>query len=286
MSPDWLALSTLSGWEALNFLVHNAWPLFLAASIAGLVDSMGGGGGLITIPAFLTLNVPAPLLLGCNKCVSTIGSLPAVLRYRRARLLPALPRRSWVLLFLGAAICSMLGAWISQQAVILDHLHVLVPILLLAVMGFMLKRWFWDERRLKRSTSLSPRDIDAPQPIVKALRRPGARAGIAGIACYDGVFGPGTGTFFLSLFESLGLKTISANAITKIFNLASNCGALFWFGLHGKVIWPLGVAGASFYLLGNYVGAGLVLRRGQNLVRSVVLVATTALLLKHAWRYL
>jgi uncharacterized membrane protein YfcA len=286
MSPDWLALESLSLPDTLVFLGTHAWPLFIAAAAAGLVDSIGGGGGLITIPTFLTMGVPAPLLLGCNKCVSTLGSLPAVLRYRRAKLLPDLPRARWIRLFLGAAFCAALGAWLSQQNVILDNLHFMVPVLLFTVMGFMLKRWFWDERRMKRVATLGPEDMDPVQPIDQALRRPLARTGIAGVAFYDGIFGPGTGTFFLSLFESLGLKTISANAITKIFNLASNVGAIAWFGFHGKVIWPLGLAGACFYLLGNYIGAGMVLRRGQGLVRIVVLVATSSLLVKHLLRYL
>jgi uncharacterized membrane protein YfcA len=285
MSPDWLALESLSFVESLNFLAVHAWPLFVAAAIAGLVDSIGGGGGLITIPTFLNLGVPLPLLLGSNKCVATLGSLPAVLRYRRAKLLPDLPRARWVRLFLAAALCAAGGAWLSQQKLVLDNLHFMVPILLFIVMGFMLKRWYWDERRMKRIATLGPEDIDAAYPIDLALKRPMARSGIAGIALYDGLFGPGTGTFFLTLFESLGLKTISANAITKIFNLASNTGAIIWFGLHGKVIWPLGLSGAVFYLCGNYIGAGLVLRRGQGLVRAVVLLATSGLLIKHLLRY-
>jgi uncharacterized membrane protein YfcA len=285
MSPDWLALESLSFLDSLRFLALHAWPLFVAAAIAGLVDSIGGGGGLITIPTLLNLSVPAPLLLGSNKCVSTLGSLPAVLRYRRAKLLPDLPRAHWVRLFIGAALFATCGAWLSQQKLILDNLHFMVPFLLFIVMGFMLKRWYWDERKMKRIATLGPEDIDPVRPIQLALKRPMARTGIAGIALYDGLFGPGTGTFFLSLFESLGLKTISANAITKIFNLASNVGAIIWFGLHGKLIWPLGLSGALFYLCGNYIGAGLVLRRGQGLVRAVVLLATSGLLIKHLLRY-
>lgn len=286
MTVDWLVLNTLSFDKSLVFLIQNAWPLFIAASLAGLIDSIGGGGGLITIPTFLNLGVPPAFLLGCNKCVSTLGSLPAVLRYHRAGLLPKLPRAQWIRLFLAGALCSIVGAWISQQKFILDNLNFMVPVLLFTVMGFMLKRWFWDERRMKRIATLGPADIDPVHPIEVALKRPLARSGIAAISAYDGIFGPGTGTFFLTLFEGLGLKTISANAITKIFNLASNVGAMIWFSTHGRVIWPLGFAGAAFYLIGNYIGAGLVLRRGQGLVRIVVLLATSGLLIKHLLRYL
>ena len=286
MSPDWLSLNSLSPIEAIQFVLIYAWPLFIAALIAGLIDSIGGGGGLITIPTLLTLGVPAPLLLGSNKCISCFGSLPAVYRYRKAGLLPELPRSAWIRLFLAAALFSVFGAYLSQQSLILDHLHFLVPVLLFTVMGFMLKRWFWDEKKLKRTASLSIQDIDPPLPIERALQRTTTRLGIASISTYDGVFGPGTGTFFLTLFEGQGLKTISANAMTKIFNLASNLGALLWFAFHAKVIWPLGVGGALFYLCGNYLGAGLVLRRGQGLIRIVVILATSGLLIKHLLRYL
>ncbi len=286
MSPDWLSLNALPPIEAIQFVLIHGWPLFIAASMAGLVDSIGGGGGLITVPTLLTMGVPAPLLLGSNKCISSIGSLPAVYRYWQAGLLPELPRSTWIRLFLGAALCSVFGAYLSQQSLILDHLHFLVPVLLFTVMGFMLKRWFWDEKNLKATARLGIEDIDPPLPIARALQKTSSRLGIASIAAYDGVFGPGTGTFFLTLFESQGLKTISANAMTKIFNLASNLGALLWFAFHVKVIWPLGVGGALFYLCGNYLGAGLVLRRGQGLIRIVVILATAGLLIKHLFRYL
>ncbi len=100
------------------------------------------------------------------------------------------------------------------------------------------------------------------------------------IATYDGLLGPGTGTFFLSAFERLGLRTITANAMTKIFNLASNVGALLWFASQGRLIWTLGLPAAGFYLCGSYLGSGLVLRRGQKLVRLVVLLSSSALLIK------
>ncbi len=286
MSPDWLSLSSMPLHDVLAFLAHNAWPLFVAASLAGLVDSIGGGGGLITIPTLLTLGIPAPLLLGSNKCISCFGSLPAVWRYKRAGLLPALAPRLWIRLFLGVSLCSILGAYLSQKKLILDHLHFLVPCLLFSVMAFMLKRWFWDEQKLKRTAQLNLGDIDSIQPLTEALQRTPARLGMGLIGGYDGLFGPGTGTFFLSLFEGLGLKTISANAITKVFNLASNAGALLWFTAQAKVVWPLGLSGAFFYLCGNYLGAGLVLRRGQGLIRIIVMLATSGLLIKHLLRYL
>lgn len=287
MLDVWQNLNQLSLPEIIRFVIIHAWPLLLAAACAGLVDSIGGGGGLITVPTLLTLGVPAPLLLGTNKCISTFGSLPAVIRYARAGLLPDIHGRMWIGLFVMACLLSSLGAYLSQQSVILENLHVLVPLLLFAVMAFMLKRWFWDEpRAIRKVAQLGPEDRDSESQIHLKLGHPFALLGLGAVAFYDGLFGPGTGTFFLTLFERLGLKTITANAMTKIFNLASNIGALVWFASQGRVIWTLGACAVLFYLCGNYIGAGLVLRRGQKLVRVVVLLATTGLLLKHLSRYL
>lgn len=260
------------------------WPLFVAALAAGLVDSIGGGGGLITVPTLLNIGVPAPLLLGTNKSLSTMGSLPALYRYARAGLLPRLPLRFWLFLALSCAVFAAAGAFLSQQAAFLAQIGLLIPLLLGAVMIFMLKRWFWDERRKKAVSTLGPEDVE--QRPEDKLMHPKPVLGIFSIAAYDGLFGPGTGTFFLSWMEGFGVRTITANAMTKVFNFSSNVGALICFALQGRVVWQLGLSAAAFYLVGNYLGAGLVLRKGQTLVRSVVLVATTLLILRSLYLYL
>ena len=279
---DVLTLQSLSLASFSATALLPAWPMFVAASIAGLVDSMGGGGGLITVPTLLTIGVPPQLLLGTNKCVSTIGSLPAVFRYLRAGLIPRFKPAVAAGMVLAAASLSAYGASLSLRPTIVEHLPLIVPFLLFAVMGFMVKRWFWDEKnRLRKPT--------APLPLTEVetrLRRPQYLLPTLGVAAYDGLLGPGTGTFFLSIFEGMGLDTIRANALTKIFNLASNVGALIYFVSQGKLIIALGVSAAAFYLIGNYIGAGFVLRRGQKLIRLVVLLATSGLLLKHLARYL
>lgn len=262
-------------------------PLFFAAFAAGLVDSIGGGGGLITVPTLLNIGIPAPLLLGTNKSMSTLGSLPAVYRYARAGLLPRLPGRFWLLLIGLCILFSIGGAILSAQALFLEQIGLLIPLLLVGVMVFMLKRWFWDEKnkkKKKRDANLGPEDMD-PNPERKLIH-PKPIAGIVGIAAYDGMFGPGTGTFFLSWLEGFGVRTITANAMTKVFNLSSNIGALIYFALHGRVAWPIGFSAAGFYLVGNYIGAGLVLRKGQGLVRIVVLTATSLLILRSLYLYL
>ncbi len=282
---DWTQLADFRSLSLIE-LILRLWPLCLAATAAGFVDSIGGGGGLITVPTLLNIGVPAPLLLGTNKCLSTIGSLPALIRYARAGLIPPLPRSELFLFALATALFSAWGASVSQLPFILTRLPILVPILLSMVMVIMLRRWFWVEPRRRRQQTLTPQDLDSSVELHKKMKKPLGRALLAAVGFYDGLFGPGTGSFFLNVFESMGLKTITANAITKIFNFASNIGALLYLSSQGRWLPLLGVAGGACYLVGNYVGAGLVLKRGQNVIRVIVLLATGALLLKHISRYL
>lgn len=284
MGFDWQSFDQLSLAATFTALFSYAWPLFIAAALAGFVDSIGGGGGLITVPTLLGLGIPPSLLLGTNKCLATLGSLPAVIRYARAGLLPRLHGGVWVVLFLAAALVAALGARASQNPWVLEHLPVLVPCLLFLVMAFMLKRWFWDEPRQRLRGTRERHDFESESRIQAKLFHPAALGATLGIAGYDGLLGPGTGSFFMSLFEHLGLRTLTANAITKIFNLASNIGALLWFASQGRLIWSLGIGAACFYLCGSYCGSGLVLRRGQNLIRVVVIVTSSGLLLKQLWR--
>ncbi len=280
MSVNWQSFDLQTNAQIFDGLSAEAWPLFLAAAIAGLVDSIGGGGGLITVPALLNIGIPVHLILGTNKCLATIGSLPAVVRYARAGLLPQLHGGVWVFLFITAAAVAAIGARCSQNPWVLENLPILIPCLLFFVIAFMIKRWFLDEAKQRRLLPKNMHDFDSEAKIQQRLFHPLALGGLLSIAAYDGILGPGTGTFFLSLFERLGLRTITANAMTKIFNLASNIGALIWFGSQGRLIWSLGIATAAFYLCGSYLGSGLVLKRGQKLVRIVVIVTSSGLLLK------
>ena len=266
-------------------LVTSAWPLMLAAIAAGMVDSMGGGGGLITVPTLLNLGVPPVFLLGTNKVVSCFGSIPALLRYRHAQLLPRLDWKIWTAMVLFCGFSAAGGAFLSQNEAYLARISLIVPALLVLVMAFMIKRWFWDEKKQVPASQLNLQDRDSPSLLLQKLKGIGIPIGMGGISFYDGLLGPGTGAFFMNLLEHQGIKTLTANATTKVFNLASNLGALIFFASQGRSLWHLGLIGAFSYALGNYLGAGFVLRRGQGIVRTVVLSVTTILLLRYLYRY-
>jgi uncharacterized membrane protein YfcA len=261
-----------------------AWPLLLAAFAAGVVDSMGGGGGLITVPALLNIGVPPLFLLGTNKTISACGSLPALLRYRKAKLLPNLGWKIWLSLAISCALFSAVGAYVSQYQAFLDRISLIVPFMLILVMAFMIKNWFFDERRKRRSAAVPAEAIDSPKALMAKIAGPGSFLSIGGISFYDGLLGPGTGAFFMNFLEHHGVRTLTANATTKVFNLSSNIGALIVFISMRKNLWPLGLAGAFSYALGNYLGAGFVIKRGQNLVRAVVITVVTVLLLRYLYR--
>ncbi|RYZ58283.1 MAG: hypothetical protein EOP07_07470 [Proteobacteria bacterium] len=265
--------------EAFSFFSH-AWPLMLAAFAAGTVDSMGGGGGLITVPALLNMGVPPLFLLGTNKTISAFGSLPALLRYRKARLLPNLGWKIWAFLGLSCAAFSAVGAFVSQYEAFLDRISLIVPLMLVFVMGFMVKKWFFDAHP---ATELA---MDSPKALMTKIAGPGSFLSIGGISFYDGLLGPGTGAFFMNFLEHHGVRTLTANAATKVFNLSSNVGALIFFVAMGKNLWLFGLSGAFCYALGNYLGAGFVIKRGQNLVRAVVLIVVSILLLRYLYRYI
>lgn len=247
--------------------------VLIAAFFAGLVDAMGGGGGLFTTPALLLSGVPLPLVLGTNKVIGTFGSLAAIFRFRRARLLSGhKTRNQWLRKTAIIVIAASGGAYVSTYKGITDHLNDILPPILLFILLILIKKWFFPSRSLKESTP------DALN--FKVTPSKGSYAPISLIGFYDGLFGPGTGIFFLSYLERLGYPTQIANAIAKIFNLASNVGALVFFAIFQKVDWRLGLLGAGCYLVGNFIGAGFVLKSGHKLIRVTVVIVTLLTIFK------
>lgn len=253
--------------------------LLLSAAAAGVVDAIAGGGGLVSVPAFLAAGVPIPLLFGTNKCMACVGSTVALWRYQRGGLMPRLRPRTWFALVAMSIVFSTLGALVSQLPWILERLRFLIPMLLLSVMAFLVRRWFFSGQA---GPALPSVDKDAEATLGRSATW-GTRIWIAVISAYDGLFGPGTGTFFLSMLESRGFSTMTANALTKAFNVSSNVGALVFFVIQAKVLWVTGLSAAAAYMVGNYVGSSLVLKRGQGLVRVTVLTMTSLMLLRYAW---
>ncbi len=241
--------------------------LALAAFAAGWVDAIAGGGGLIQLPALL-LGLPAAApaaILGTNKCSSIIGTTAAMLTYRR-RLPDAIKAAAPM------AAIALVGA--ACGAVVATHIpkSVFVPLIVVALIAVALWTWF------------RPPIHEVGTP-VSASRAATIRIGGGGvIGFYDGAFGPGTGSFLITLLVSgLHISYVRASAMAKVVNLATNAGALTVFALGGHVMWLLGLGMGCCNLGGGVLGARTALKRGSGVVRLVIVVVTLALAVRLIW---
>lgn len=231
--------------------------LMAVAFVAGGIDAMAGGGGLLTIPALLAVGVPPVAAIATNKLQSAMGTTSAVVAFARRG---HIDFRRFALPALGAFIGSVGGAWLLQR---LDpsFLSGIIPVLLVAMAGYFV---------------LAPRmsDEDRHHRI-----GPVALAGVITlIGAYDGFFGPGTGSFMTTALVALGgLGVVRATAQTKYFNLASNLAALAVMIAGGHVLWMAGLAMAVANILGAQIGAHAAMRFGGRAVRPVLVVICLAL---------
>jgi len=238
-----------------------------AAFFAGVVDSIVGGGGLIQVPALLGAYpaAPPPLLLGTNKLGSICGLASAVGRYARFVNIP------WRMLLpaAAAAFCAALLGASLVSTVSPTLFRPLVPIMLSSVLAYVL----WNK------------DLGVHHaPIALSRRRSAAAlAGIALIGVYDGFFGPGTGAFLMLLFIRVyGFDFLHASAGARTINVATNAGALLYFGWHGHVDWGLGLGLGLCNGAGSVLGTRIAQKHGSKLVRRLFIAVGIVLILKTA----
>jgi uncharacterized protein len=236
------------------------------ALVAGTIDAIAGGGGLVTLPVFLAAGLPPHLALGTNKGQSVFGSFAALVRFSHSGLVDA--RRARVTFPLGLA-----GSFAGAALVLAVPPAVLRPMVLVLLAAAAL---FIGLRR-----GGPARLEDAPPPR-HALALAGASALVIG--AYDGFFGPGTGTFLIVAFVALlGDGLAHASAAAKVVNFASNLAALVLFAVKGTVVWKIALPMAAAQLAGGWLGAHLAIRRGDALVRRVVVAVALALAAKVAF---
>lgn len=232
--------------------------LFAASLVAGFVDSIAGGGGLITVPALALAGLDPLTVVATNKLQSSFGSGSATLSYWRAG---RIDLRSMGMLPLAAAGGAILGA-LSLRAIPRDAAMAALPFLLVAVAVYF---------------ALAPRagEVDVHQRMSRPLF---LATVIPAIGFYDGVFGPGTGSFLTIGFVALmGYGLLKATAHTKLANFASNLAGLGTLALSGHVLWGTGIVMGLGQFLGARLGVAVTLRHGARLVRPL-LVAICCLL--------
>jgi uncharacterized membrane protein YfcA len=229
-----------------------------AGMLAGFVDAIAGGGGLIALPALLAAGVPPIAALGTNKVQSVIGTGAAALTYWRRGYVSL---RALAIAMPLTFAASIVGAFVVKQ-VDTSLLSVAVPVMLIAIaLYFLLAPRLTDDDRHARLR----RDVFVP--VMGAI-----------VGFYDGLFGPGTGSFLTMGFVALfGLGVTRAAGNTKILNLCSNLGALALFIPSGDVVWAAAGAMAVGQLIGGYFGALTGIRFGAKLIRPLVVVVSLIL---------
>jgi hypothetical protein len=239
--------------------------LVLVAFTAGVIDSIAGGGGLLALPAILLAGAPPVTALATNKLQGMFGTASAALHYARAgqvdlasQAVPAL------IALLAAGLGSLFASHLPAEAI-----RAAMPVLLIAVaLYFGFRRGLNDQDRAER--------IGAPAFNATA---------VPGLAFYDGVLGPGTGSFYMLAFVGLrGHGLLRATAHTKLLNFASNVGSMLVFSLVATVWWPVGLAMGVAQFAGAQLGSRLAVRVGAGLIRPLLVVVSLALALRLLWQ--
>ncbi|MGC3962637.1 MAG: TSUP family transporter [Rhodocyclaceae bacterium] len=244
----------------MEFLILGA-----GAFLAGLVDAVVGGGGLIQLPLMLAVlpQVPIPIIFGTNKVSSIAGTASAAWAYSsKIKLDKRIALPGAIAALVGSAIGASVVSFLSSEI-----LKPLVLVMLVLVGGYtFLKRDFGREKRT---------------PIV--VRHIGLVAALIGLSIgfYDGFFGPGTGSFLIFAFVRLfGMDMLHASATAKVVNFATNLAAIVYFSLHAGVLWKLGLFMAIANVAGAQVGTRLALRHGNGFVRWLLLAVVSVLIVK------
>lgn len=246
----------------LTFLTYLIVCLLLF--LAGFVDAIGGGGGLISLPAYLLAGLPVHQAIATNKLSSACGTTLATFRFIKNGLVHlkfAIPS------IITALIGSSIGANLSLLADENMMEHLLFIILPLAAVIVLNKNLFKDNTNHAFSINAKTYLISMVSAFV--------------VGMYDGFYGPGAGTFLIIAFTVLGKMNVSAsNALAKVINLTTNLASLTVFLLNGQVLFTLGIAGAVCNMIGSYLGSGLVMQKGSRIVKPTILLVLFLLFLK------
>jgi hypothetical protein len=239
--------------------------LALAAFVAGTIDAIAGGGGLVTFPALIAAGLPPHIALGTNKGQSVFGSSVSLATFARAGKVSA--RRA-----VAAFPAGVLGALAGARLVLFVPPTVLRPVvmaLLVMVAAFL---------AFRRQGAVAKARVPERFHVLAS--------GVVGfvIGAYDGFFGPGTGTFLIIAGVALlGEALTEATANAKVVNFASNLASVILFALKGVILWKVSLSMAVGQFLGSMLGARLAVRGGERVIRFVVLAVVSALVLKLGW---
>lgn len=257
---DFLMIAHGEGWLLLL--------LFLAGTLAGFVDSIVGGGGLISVPAMILTGLPPAMALGSNKCSSVFGALSASINfYKSGHVDKALLKKLIPFTLLGSVLGTLLVLALPPL-----YLKPIIIVLLIMVMIVVLFKKDWGE--------VNQYEAGSKKMLLFAI------AFALGIGLYDGFIGPGTGTFLIFAFIFIGFDFIKAAGNAKILNLTSNIGSLAIFIALGQVNYLYGGVTAIGQYIGANLGSRLAIAKGSSLVRIVFILTTSTMIGKMIYDYI
>lgn len=238
--------------------------LMIASFLAGFLDSIAGGGGLISLPAYILTGLPMHFVYACNKFAAACGTTIATFRYWRHRMVDVpIGLTAAAGAFLCSAIAAKIVLFLDEQT-LKTMMLVILPIV--AVVTLVNKSMGGEDR----SHTFTKGKKFALAFLIGSL-----------VGFYDGLFGPGTGTFALigfCLILKYDMRTATGNA--KFLNLASNYASLVVFILAGTVYWAVALPAAACNIAGNFIGAGVAIQKGAHVIRKMLMVVIVLLFLK------
>lgn len=230
--------------------------------VAGFIDAIAGGGGLVSLPAYLIAGVPVHTAIGTNKLSSGMGTTIATWQYAKSGFIPW---RQAIVCCIVALFASGLGANLTLL-IKEDFLRIVLLIILPATAIYLM---------FHKDFGSKEKDYSRTKVMILSM----LTAFCVGV--YDGFYGPGTGTFLLLLLTGFaGMKLTTANGIAKTINLSTNIAALAVMLVNGKVFLLLGFTAGLFNMLGNYIGTKLFKKGGVNVARPIIIIVISIFLVK------
>ncbi|MGF1790011.1 sulfite exporter TauE/SafE family protein [Photobacterium profundum] len=242
--------------------------LGLIAFSAGFIDAVAGGGGMLTVPALLSLGLPPHIALGTNKLAATFASSTAAWTYYRKQLFsPLFWRASFIATFIGAILGTLVVNIISTS-----WLEKGLPLVILAIAVYTI----WHPHPKGDSSKL-------PEPSKALMKKQWFQGGSLGF--YDGLVGPGTGAFWtVSSMAMYQLDILRASGLAKAMNFTSNITSLITFAILGQINYALGLTMGVCIMLGAFLGAHSAIRFGAKFIRPVFITVVVILAGKLAWQ--
>jgi uncharacterized membrane protein YfcA len=243
--------------------------LMAAAFAAGFIDSVAGGGGLILVPSFILAGLPPHVALGQEKIVSTLGTIAAIRNFVKNKCVV------WTAVATGIP-AGLIGAYVGAEAILYFDPDTIGKIILAMLpIGIVLSF-------IPKTNQGDNKDVE----INKAVILFGVPSAVFVIGFYDGFFGPGTGSFLIiALHYLLKFDLVAASATSKLFNFASNIGALIAFMFAGSVLYVLAIPLVVMNLLGNHVGSSSAMKYGPKLIQRTISISLSLLMLSLGYKF-